>query len=82
MGSCFATNVNLGSILINDDCGILNSSNDAPLQFPIGKTFVTYSVTDINGNSSSEIQSVTVLDNEPPVVRARDLVVSLDSKAI
>ena len=81
LGSCFATNVNLGSILINDDCGILNSSNDAPLQFPIGTTFVTYSVTDINGNFSSRVQSVTVIDNEPPIARAKDLVISLDSQS-
>ena len=42
---------------------------------------MTYSVTDINGNSSSKVQSVTVLDNEPPIARAKDLVISLDSQS-
>ena len=79
IGSCFASGVNLGNIITNDDCGISSSGNNAPIQFPIGVTIVTYTVTDTFGNSVSKTQSVTVLDIEPPVARARDIVVTLDN---
>jgi len=79
IGSCFASGVNLGNVITNDDCGITSSSNNAPIQFPIGITIVTYTVTDTFGNSASKTQSVTVLDVEPPVARARDIVVTLDN---
>ena len=80
-GSCFATSVDLGTVVTNDDCGVLGYSNNAPLQFPIGITYVTYVVTDTFGNATSKVQSVTVLDVEPPIVVARDIVVSLDNDA-
>lgn len=82
IGSCFASGVNLGNVISNDDCGIIASSNNAPAQFPIGTTIITYTVTDTFGNSVSKTQSVTVLDIEPPVVAARDIVVSLDNETI
>jgi len=78
-GSCFASGVDLGSVITNDDCGISSITNDAPLQYPIGTTQVVHTVTDVFGNSSSSTQSVTVIDNEKPIVRANDLVLSLDS---
>ena len=80
-GSCFATGVNLGNVITNDDCGIISSDNNAPIQFPIGITIVTYTVTDTFGNSVSKTQSVTVLDIEPPIARARDIVVTLDNES-
>lgn len=78
-GSCFASGVDLGTVVVNDDCGVLGFSNNAPLQFPVGVTYVTYLVTDTFGNAASKVQSITVLDIEPPVVVARDIVVSLDN---
>ena len=78
LGSCFASGVDLGSVIINDDCGISSQSNDAPLQFPIGVTIVTYTVTDTFGNVSTATQSVTVIDNEKPVVRANNITASLN----
>lgn len=35
--------------------------------FPVGQTIVTYSVTDAHGNTDSETQTVTVIDNTKPV---------------
>lgn len=35
-------------------------TNDAPAQFSLGETIVTYTATDANGNASSATQSVTV----------------------
>ena len=77
--SCFASSVDLGSIITNDDCGISNTSNNAPIQFPIGVNMVTYTVTDTFGNSTSKTQTVTVVDNQKPIIRANDLVLSLNS---
>ncbi len=79
LGSCFATGVDLGSVVTNDDCGIAAVTNNAPSQFPIGITFVTYTVTDIFGNSTTSTQSVTILDIQSPVIVANDLVLTLNS---
>ncbi len=51
----------LGEPYVMDNCGILNVTNDAPPNFPYGiPTDVTWTVTDIYGNTSSCIQSVTI----------------------
>ena len=78
-GSCFASGIDLGSVVTNDDCGIASVSNNAPLQFPIGTTYVVHTVTDVFGNSNSVTQSVTVVDVQAPVILANDLVLSLNS---
>ena len=81
IGSCFALGPNLGTLSKNDDCGITSSSNDAPSQFPIGVTVVTYTVSDSVGNISSAVQTITVIDIEAPTIRARDIVVSIDNQS-
>ncbi|MDX9812944.1 MAG: HYR domain-containing protein, partial [Bacteroidales bacterium] len=43
-----------------------NVSNNAPAQFPVGTTTVTWTVTDIHGNTATCNQTVTVVDNQPP----------------
>jgi hypothetical protein len=46
-------------------------TNDAPADgFPIGGTFVTWTATDPNGNSTSAIQTVEVSDADAPIVTA------------
>ena len=49
-------------------------TNDAPAQFPLGETIVTYTATDANGNASSATQSVTV---EQSTMLAKSLTVPL-----
>ncbi|PJA24353.1 MAG: hypothetical protein COX57_08960, partial [Alphaproteobacteria bacterium CG_4_10_14_0_2_um_filter_63_37] len=46
--------------------GVLASSNDAPVAFPMGTTTVTYTVGDSAGNVSTAVQTVTVVDTTPP----------------
>ena len=79
-GSCFASksNVSLGTTISSVQCGTNIPTNDSPLQYPIGVTIVTWTITDTFGNNISKTQTVTVLDVEPPVVRANDIVLSLD----
>lgn len=63
--SCNATNVELGTLDI-EDCTSVIVVNDAPETFPIGDTLVTWTVTDSEGNISNCTQTVTVVDNIPP----------------
>ncbi len=67
-GQCSATNVNLGTANSSDNCGIATVTNNAPGNFPIGITTVTWTVTDVNGKSASCSQIITVLDNIPPTI--------------
>ena len=61
--SCFEANnygcsINLGTTA-SDNCGIQSLSSDAPACFPVGTTIVTWTATDINGNTSTATQAVT-----------------------
>ena len=68
--SCVAFNVNLGTPIVADNCGIATIQNDAPMVYNIGTTTVTWTVTDNNGNTISATQTVTVVDNTVPVIIA------------
>jgi hypothetical protein len=58
--SC-STSISLGTPTVSDNCEIANIGNNAPTTFPIGQTtIVTWTITDIHGNSSSCTQSVTI----------------------
>ncbi|MFM2190652.1 MAG: hypothetical protein RL491_1038, partial [Bacteroidota bacterium] len=65
---CTATNVALGTPITSDNCSVASITNNAPTVFPIGSTIVTWIVTDVNGNSSSSNQTVTVVDNQAPSI--------------
>lgn len=71
-GECYSdvANVNLGTPVPGDNCGVASVTNDAPAQYPVGVTNVTWTVTDVNGNSSSCIQTLTVLDNQDPIINS------------
>ncbi|TLS75688.1 hypothetical protein FE236_09000 [Mariprofundus erugo] len=45
-------------------------SSDAPTVYPLGTTAVTWTATDDNGNKTTGIQHVYVVDTTPPVVTA------------
>jgi gliding motility-associated-like protein len=78
LGSCFATSVNLGTPLYTDDCSSSTIGNNAQVSYPIGVTTVTWVVTDAIGNATSAIQFITVVDNEKPVARGKDIVIDLN----
>lgn len=68
-GSAFATNVNLGNATVSDNSASgVSITNNAPAQFPIGNTTVTWTATDAAGNATTATQVVTVKDVEPPVL--------------
>ena len=69
-GFCYATGVSLGTPDVDDNCGIEAGfpTNDAPAQFVVGQTVVTWTVQDIHGNQATDTQLVTVLDSEDPTI--------------
>ncbi|MGB1669915.1 MAG: HYR domain-containing protein, partial [Flavobacteriales bacterium] len=65
----------------NDNCGIasLTSDHDSGDTFPVGTTTVTYTATDVNGNSITDSFDITVSDNEAPSVATNDVTLVLDA---
>ncbi len=57
---CEGEVVNLGAPTVSDNCGTPVYSNNAPLNYPLGATTVTWTVNDGNGNISTAAQLVTV----------------------
>lgn len=73
-GVCTATNVTLGSPITSDNCGVASTTNNAPSSFPVGTTTVIWTVTDVNGNTTTATQDVTVIDNQNPTITAPNAV--------
>ncbi len=74
---CTATGVALGSPVTGDNCGVASITNNAPSAFPLGSTTVTWTVTDNAGNTNTCAQTVTVIDNVPPVAICQNITVNL-----
>jgi large repetitive protein len=73
-GLCYATGVNLGTTPTgNDNCGVASVTNNALTlfptgQYPIGVHTITWTVTDYKGLTANCTQTVTVTDNQFPVI--------------
>ena len=65
---CTASGVVLGVPVTGDNCTVTSITNNAPANFPIGTTTVTWSVTDSASNTTLSYQLVTVNDNQPPSI--------------
>lgn len=58
----------------SDNCSVqsvANSFNGSPSaagRYPVGTTVITWTVTDGSGNKTTATQTITVVDNEPPVL--------------
>ena len=59
-GICTASRVVLGTATATDNCSFI-ITNDAPTNFPIGITTVTWRATDPSGNTTTATQTVTVI---------------------
>ncbi|WP_194975599.1 HYR domain-containing protein, partial [Aquiflexum lacus] len=83
VGEETSTDVELGTPTTSDNCGVAEVSNDAPTTFPVGPTTIIWTVTDVNGNTATDTQTVTVLpaDTEtdlPTVTAPADILVDTD----
>src|SRR5690606_25495006 len=73
-GSCDAAVVVPVPVSTADNCGVATVINDyngtasANDTYPVGTTTITWTVTDVNGNTATCTQDVTVTDNEAPTV--------------
>ena len=72
-GECFATIPSLGYPVFSDNCSpatMITISNNAPAtnEFPIGVTIITWTATDGAGNISICGQTITVTDDENPII--------------
>ncbi len=68
LGQCSSSNVNLGQPTVSDNCGVASIENDAPGLFPSGETLVVWTATDHAGNSGTCTQTVSVIDDEFPII--------------
>ena len=72
--------------IATDNVGVISITNDAPTAFPIGETIVTWTATDVMGNTSTTPQKIIVLDTSNPTLYVpADLIVeatSLDQNEI
>ena len=73
LGTCAAT-VAVVAPATNDNCSIatlindFNGTADASGVYPLGTTTVTWTVTDVHGNSIQCTQDITVVDDEDPTI--------------
>jgi len=61
----------LGTATASDNCpGVTVTRTGVPSgnAFPVGNTVITYTATDGSGNTAQATQTVTVIDNTPPVI--------------
>ncbi|MDH5232263.1 MAG: HYR domain-containing protein, partial [Gammaproteobacteria bacterium] len=58
--------IEFGQASANDIFGVLSLTNNAPTLFPVGTTSITWTAVDNNGNSSSQVQVVTIVDTTAP----------------
>jgi len=68
--ACTATEVTLGDSTTSDNCSVASTTNDAPDDFELGETTVTWTVTDVFGNTATATQTVTVTDDTNPTITA------------
>jgi len=66
--NCQATVSDLGSPISSDNCNVVSVTNNAPAVFPLGVTVVTWTATDGSGNTATDTQDITVVDEIDPTI--------------
>ncbi len=67
--------ISIGEATAQDVIGISSITNNAPSDFPFGKTVVTWTALDTYGNSVSANQTITIVDMTAPQLKApKDIV--------
>ncbi|MBK9329267.1 MAG: HYR domain-containing protein [Sphingobacteriales bacterium] len=82
-GTCLG-NVSIGALSATDNCSLqsiinsFNNTSDASGLYTKGLTVVTWTVTDVNGNTSTCETSVYVYDDELPVAACKNVTLQLN----
>ena len=80
---CTATAVALGTPTTADNCSVASVTNNAPTNYPVGVTTVTWTVTDGSGNVATAAQLVTVTDTTLPTITApANVIVSANNSCV
>ncbi|MFH6942605.1 HYR domain-containing protein [Flavobacterium sp. FlaQc-50] len=58
--NCKAAGIALGNPITADNCSVASVTNDAPANFPIGNTTVTWTIKDRSNNTATATQLVTI----------------------
>ncbi|NBQ17946.1 HYR domain-containing protein, partial [bacterium] len=66
-GLC-TSNLSIGTATASDNCGVASVTHSPVGPYTVGFTSVTWTATDIHGNTSTCNQTVHVTDNELPVI--------------
>ena len=67
-----------------DNCGVASVTNDyngtadASDTYPVGTTVVTWTVTDIHGNTNTCTQNIIITEDQPPIPLCRNITIQLD----
>lgn len=64
----------IGSPQVSDNCGVASTVKNGPTAYPVGITYVTWTVTDTSGNQKSCTQKVEVkskISSLPPVKQVK-----------
>ncbi|RLG29660.1 hypothetical protein DRO03_06690, partial [Methanosarcinales archaeon] len=83
-GTCGAAATIISPTAI-DNCGIatiindFNGTDNASDTYPGGTTIITWTATDIHGNTNTCTQSITVTDVENPIAVCKDFNVNIDA---
>ncbi|MBK9632339.1 MAG: T9SS type A sorting domain-containing protein [Saprospiraceae bacterium] len=59
-GFCYASSINLIEPILTNSCPISSLVSNAPLNYPVGSTVVTWTATDVSGVTATCQQTVTV----------------------
>jgi len=68
---CYAVPVILTNPTVADNCsslGLTITNNHPSTTYPLGATPVTWTVTDVDGNTNTCVQYVQIVDNQAPVL--------------
>ena len=66
-GVC-TSSASIGAPATSDNCGVQSTTVDNLGPYPVGNTTVTWTVTDVNGNTNTCTQLVVVTDGENPTI--------------
>ncbi|MBL7691868.1 MAG: HYR domain-containing protein [Flavipsychrobacter sp.] len=76
-GACNATGYDLGTATTADNCGVASVTSDDAGTYAVGTHNITWTVTDVNGNTATATQTITVVDNQNPVASCQNYTLSL-----